>query len=57
MHFIFLHSHSFIASFIIEAAAKKGGKGARKDRTPSAGAAKKGSAKPGAKKGKKGKWS
>ncbi len=38
----------------VEAAAKKGGKGAKKDRSPSASAVKKGSPKAGGKKGKKG---
>ncbi len=53
---LFLHSknfnsNSFIYFCITEAAAKKGGKGAKKDRSPSA---KKGSPKAGGKKGKKG---
>lgn len=38
----------------VEAAAKKGGKGAKKDRSPSGSAAKKGSPKATSKKGKKG---
>lgn len=40
--------------FIAEAATKKGGKGAKKDRSPVASAGKKGSPKAGGKKGKKG---
>ncbi len=53
---LFLHSKililiHFFNFCITEAAAKKGGKGAKKDRSPSA---KKGSPKAGGKKGKKG---
>jgi hypothetical protein len=39
---------------IVEVTAKKGGKGAKKDRSPVASAGKKGSPKAGGKKGKKG---
>jgi len=49
-------AHLLLIYFCIaEAAAKKGGKGAKKDRSPTTSAAKKGSPKATAKKGKKGK--